>query len=190
MTCPVCAAATPASAKFCGECGAPLNLKLCASCGAMNDRAAAVCTQCSTSFDGLAARSAGQTPGQEDYRALLKDLERDVTDLIGSRAPGPDVRPASTARPPPAALATAGEAREVSIIPHQVQPVRWALVSLLFAVLAVSVYQYYRWSTANPPQVIAPASDPSSESAESPPAPRGAPSGTATGERAGDKAHR
>ncbi len=119
MDCPICGSATLADAKFCSQCGAPLNLKPCPACDALNDRAATVCVRCAAAFPAPIARESapsptaatpadghdatgpqrGNLPGAapaEDYRALLQSLQAEISHLTDkNNPPGSGAPPAA-----------------------------------------------------------------------------------------------
>ena len=59
--CLSCDHVNPAGAKFCNDCGAPLQVKRCSRCEAVNDQAAKSCYKCGTEFPAPAT-AAGVPP--------------------------------------------------------------------------------------------------------------------------------
>ena len=74
MRCPRCDADTPEGAKFCIECGSPLNLR-CPQCGADTLPRAKLCAECSTPLGGqiLARPSSHSQSPLRDTHAHLAD---------------------------------------------------------------------------------------------------------------------
>jgi ribosomal protein L40E len=88
LSCSFCQHANPPDAKFCNECGSPLNLEPCARCEAVNDVHATRCHGCGAELDRnpLAAAN-GTAPGHAVVDAdpsctsIVKALETVEADL-------------------------------------------------------------------------------------------------------------
>ncbi|HVF64532.1 MAG TPA: zinc ribbon domain-containing protein [Casimicrobiaceae bacterium] len=63
-TCSFCAHENLTTAKFCNECGSPLDLLPCPQCTAVNARASTVCHRCGADVDGVAGPAS--TPAQTE----------------------------------------------------------------------------------------------------------------------------
>ena len=79
--CPACAAANPATGRFCEECGTPLALA-CASCGAAVTVGKKFCGACGTSLTG-AARSPDEPPVESTSLAERRVCSVLFCDLVG-----------------------------------------------------------------------------------------------------------
>ena len=90
MTCPRCGTLSPARARFCLECAAPLALTSCPRCSAAIPGAARFCPQCGSSLQAPAERLAGNSPGRPSASSALDAERRQLTvlfsDLVGSTA--------------------------------------------------------------------------------------------------------
>ena len=71
VQCLACQHESPATAKFCSECGGQLNLKLCKQCDAINERAWQRCHNCGAEFAGAAV---AQPRSLRRLRALISVL--------------------------------------------------------------------------------------------------------------------
>jgi|GEM_PF-4082429 len=95
MKCAFCQATNDPKAKFCGNCGSPLNLQLCPACEAVNEHTANACVQCGGSLsnakaNGNATEAAANlvaknsetppdnTANPEEWKTLLQTLEAEV----------------------------------------------------------------------------------------------------------------
>jgi class 3 adenylate cyclase len=74
-TCGACGAANPATARFCGSCGAPLAGVPCPSCAALNPDGQRFCGQCGTALEGAAP---APVPVAVEERKLATVLFADV----------------------------------------------------------------------------------------------------------------
>ena len=97
--CHFCDHVNPAGAKFCTDCGSPLDVKRCSRCNAVNDQAARFCSTCSMGFPALseappmspAEDSAAASPAFNDgfrYFDLKESPERSSSDAdVAAAAP-------------------------------------------------------------------------------------------------------
>jgi len=81
QVCGFCAHHAPARAKFCHECGSPLQLKPCRQCHAVNHHAATSCYQCGAEYPALVSIGAGATatPVPDAPSCTMPDEACDVT---------------------------------------------------------------------------------------------------------------
>jgi ribosomal protein L40E len=77
-SCSFCQHANPADAKFCNECGSPLNLEPCLGCGAVNDVHALRCHACGTALDDA-------TVAETNDVAVATDVSHGVTATVATR---------------------------------------------------------------------------------------------------------
>ena len=88
-TCSNCGVENPASARFCGGCGAPLS-QICAACGTANDPAMRFCNQCGAPLGEEAPGPLAPTPLPGPARAAPVAERRLVSvlfaDLVGFTA--------------------------------------------------------------------------------------------------------
>jgi class 3 adenylate cyclase/tetratricopeptide (TPR) repeat protein len=84
MQCPRCRHEAPASARFCGECAAPLG-RTCPSCRALNPPANAYCTDCGTSLGEAGAGRTSQDPHEYTPKYLAEKIIRTREALEGER---------------------------------------------------------------------------------------------------------
>lgn len=74
LSCRFCAHRNPPGAKFCSDCGSPLELKPCPKCEAVNDVGALLCHQCGARFDAAPATdAAAQDPNPFQPTSDLDD---------------------------------------------------------------------------------------------------------------------
>ena len=120
--CPFCNRRNPAGAKFCNDCGSPLDLKPCNQCDAVNDQAATTCYKC-----GAQCPASFTTP--------------DATPLLAAADPAP-----AWATP-----GDAGVAATVTQPPFAVGALRanWRLAAIATMLIA-GVYAAYRINGATP----------------------------------------
>src|SRR5262245_11457577 len=88
--CAFCRHDNPAKAKFCNECGSPLNMALCA-CGAVNEVTDAQCHKCGAPLESARSPASATDPEWtvDGLEARLQELERDLKDM-----PKPEQSPA------------------------------------------------------------------------------------------------
>src|SRR6266446_1454210 len=81
MQCPRCRHEAPASARFCGECAAPLG-RTCPACRSLNAPANAYCTGC-----GASLGEAGAAPDPHEYtpKFIAEEIIRARAALEGER---------------------------------------------------------------------------------------------------------
>jgi len=84
MQCPRCRHEAPASARFCGECAAPLG-RTCPSCRALNPPANAYCIDCGTSLGEAGAGRTAQDPHEYTPKYLAEKIIRTREALEGER---------------------------------------------------------------------------------------------------------
>jgi class 3 adenylate cyclase/tetratricopeptide (TPR) repeat protein len=84
MQCPRCRHETPASARFCGECAAPLG-RTCPACRSLNAPANAYCTGCGASLGEAGAGQAAPDPHEYTPKYLAEEISRTRAALEGER---------------------------------------------------------------------------------------------------------
>jgi ribosomal protein L40E len=138
--CLSCEHENPVGAKFCADCGSPLNLKLCKQCEAINESTAQRCYKCGVEFS---AQPAADQSG------------------VAEAASGPKVRMLEVASLAFAPLrAYQAEKRFAA---GRIGTSRKLLSALLLAVIAGSAYHFYRSRDARPSAITgmaAPTPDP------------------------------
>ena len=125
--CPFCDHRNPVGAKFCNDCGSPLDLKPCNQCSAVNHLAATNCYQCGAECSALFTRSE-TTPGLP------------AADPTAAGATPGDVDVALTEMQP--------------LFPAERLRVGWSLAAMA-TILTASVYAVYRISAATPDATVA-----------------------------------
>jgi hypothetical protein len=114
VSCPFCSHANPQAAKFCNQCGSPLDLQPCPKCEAMNHVAVEQCHQC-----GAPLRTSGQSASAEPLTAATTApvsepasaggadaMPDSIPIALSSRMAGdPEPEPVSTLSAPRAAAA-------------------------------------------------------------------------------------
>ena len=120
VSCRFCFHGNPSGARFCNECGSPLNLKPCRRCEAVNDAFAEHCHQCGMPFapdagpDAAAAAEGTKASSVRDspfVPALGETSKSATTDAKVAKSAAPDPKPtkstadASAASPLAAAVA-------------------------------------------------------------------------------------
>jgi hypothetical protein len=92
-TCCFCSHANPVGAKFCNECGSPMNMRPCAHCDAVTPRGAGECHACHAPLEGVAyGMRELATPTERimaDADAMLAALKRDLE--MAARPPAQEV---------------------------------------------------------------------------------------------------
>jgi hypothetical protein len=80
--CNFCGHSNPPGAKYCNECGSPLNFKPCAECGAVNEASAPGCYKCGAKLpdrdDGIEDRPDRATPGTGTLTTSHRDLSQEI----------------------------------------------------------------------------------------------------------------
>jgi ribosomal protein L40E len=152
LRCLFCQHDNPAAARFCNECGTPLDLRPCTSCNAVDSRQATACYRCGTPFAPAPARSpasaepghvqaepsppapanAAPLPGPREP-ALAKSWQPsgDAPDLTAFDPRGPDVPPVVI--PPRAPLADIDDEDE-----GNGREVRWGVAAALAAIAVIA----------------------------------------------------
>lgn len=92
LSCSFCRHANPPGAKFCNECGSPLNLRPCPRCEAVTDAGAGICHQCGAAFD---TEDAPSIVTAVTHAATTSEAESDVPDSHRDR-PLPPPRDTAT----------------------------------------------------------------------------------------------
>ena len=117
--CGFCAQVNPARAKFCNECGSPLNLRLCPQCEAINGAGELACYQCRALLPDLAVAPVPQAalpvedapPPVHDAAPAMHDASPPVLDAWPTSATDAvAAEPASFAIPPGDAFHAAADA--------------------------------------------------------------------------------
>ena len=88
MRCPRCGAHSPASKKFCGDCGAALAVA-CPSCGAANSTGEDFCSRCGAVLDAPGFVEAGEPSGTAGIGGRLGEIKQVTVlfcDIVGSTA--------------------------------------------------------------------------------------------------------
>jgi class 3 adenylate cyclase len=88
LTCATCGAENPAGARFCSDCGAPLQ-QACPSCGAEQPATAAFCSSCGFALSQDARRAANVADERQERRVVTVLF----ADLAGSTALGEQIDP-------------------------------------------------------------------------------------------------
>ena len=84
MVCPACTAELAESAKFCPECGTPVQAPSCASCGTAHAPGQKFCAECGTALAGAAAKTPpAAAPGTVQSAPELRLVSVLFVDLVG-----------------------------------------------------------------------------------------------------------
>ena len=84
MVCAQCQQESPAGAKFCGECGAPLT-PACPGCGTAHRPGQSFCWACGTRLPALASSSTASAPGSHIPRHLAERIRTSKAAIEGER---------------------------------------------------------------------------------------------------------
>jgi len=84
MQCPRCRHESPAGARFCGECGAPLG-RTCPACRTLNAPGNSYCTDCGTALAASGAPARAQDPHEYTPKHLAERILRGREALEGER---------------------------------------------------------------------------------------------------------
>jgi len=87
MQCPRCQHENPSAVKFCGECGARLEL-LCPSCRASNPPANKFCNECGTALHSAPAAAQFSSPQSYTPKHLAEKILTSKSALEGERKTG------------------------------------------------------------------------------------------------------
>src|SRR4051794_24897252 len=126
VECPSCGQQNPTDARFCTDCGLPVDLVACPHCGAVNRRDAAFCYQCQAS-------TSGRTSADRDPQPIATPARESSSAAVGEVRVGPEpgdpqsvsVAPRSDAPEPLDSAAERDDSQPVTVrpAPRDAEPV-------------------------------------------------------------------